>query len=523
MGRSQPTAGRERPLRAVLAFSAMTLLSRLSGFARDVLQAALFGANAATDAFTVAYRVPNFLRRIFAEGSFAMAFVPTLSAMRARGDPAALRSFLDHVAGMLILAVTLVTALGMFAAPWIAAAIAPGTLKDPARHVLTSEMLRIVFPYLWCIALVAFAGGVMNSRGRFALAAFAPVLHNLALIAAMLFLAHLLEVPEKALAYGVLLAGLAQLLLLWPALARAGEMPRPRLALAHPGVREVLSRMGPTVFAASVAQINLIVGTACASLLAVGAQSWLWYADRLLELPLGLFGVALGTVLLPRLAEGHARGRAEDFGATLAWGIHACLLIALPAAAGLAVLAEPLVGAVYQRAAFSLEDARMTAVALSALALGLPGFMLSKVLLPAFYARGDTFRPMRIALATVIGNLALLGLLLPILLRMEAVAPHAGIAAATAVAGSLQALLLLRALRREGMLAGAAWAVSLRPLVASLLMGGALAGALALAPSWTELAGAGRWLLLGTAIAGGGLVYGLALLALGWRPRELLR
>lgn len=284
-------------------------------------------------------------------------------------------------------------------------------------------MLRVVFPYLWFIALVAFAGGVLNSRGRFALAAFAPVLHNLALIAAMLFLARYFEVPEKALAYGVLLAGVAQLLLLWPALAGSGEMPRPRLDPTHPGVREVLRRMGPTVFAASVAQINLIVGTACASLLMVGAQSWLWYADRLLELPLGLFGVALGTVLLPRLAEGHARDRGEDFRDSLSWGIRTCLLIALPAAVGLALLAEPLVGAIYQRAAFSVYDARMTAAALSLLAWGLPGFMLAKILLSAFYARGETRQPMRIALATVAVNLLLLGVLLPLMLWLEDAAP----------------------------------------------------------------------------------------------------
>lgn len=501
----------------------MTLLSRLSGFARDVLQAALFGANAATDAFTIAYRVPNFLRRIFAEGSFAMAFVPTLAAVRARGDRAELRSFLDHVAGMLILAVSLVTVLGILAAPWIVAAIAPGTLADPQRFALTGEMLRLVFPYLWFIALVAFAGGVLNSRGRFALAAFAPVLHNLALIAAMLFLARYFEVPEKALAYGVLLAGLAQLLLLWPALARSGEMPRPRLDPSHPGVREVLRRMGPTVFAASVAQINLIVGTACASLLMVGAQSWLWYADRLLELPLGLFGVALGTVLLPRLAEGHARNRGEDFRDSLSWGIRTCLLIALPAAVGLALLAEPLVGAIYQRAAFSVYDARMTAAALSALAGGLPGFMLAKILLSAFYARGETRQPMRIALATVAVNLLLLGVSLPLMLWLEDAAPHAAIAGATAVAGNAQALFLLRALRREALLPAKEGRAGWRPLLASAAMSVALAWILGVLPSWTVLGTAGRWALIGAAIAAGAAVYAAALLLLGWRPRELLR
>ncbi|MDW8479885.1 MAG: murein biosynthesis integral membrane protein MurJ [Xanthomonadales bacterium] len=513
-----------RLLRSTVAFSAMTLLSRLAGFARDVLQAALFGANAATDAFTVAYRVPNFLRRIFAEGSFAMAFVPAFAARRARGDRAALRDFLDHVAGALIAGVVAATLAGILLAPGIVALIAPGTLADPERFALTVEMLRLVFPYLALIALVALAGGVLNSHGRFALPAFAPVLHNLALIAAMLLLAERLAVPAKALAWGVLLAGLLQLLLLWPALRPLGLLPRPRLALGHPGLREVLSRMGPTVFAASVAQLNLIAGTACASLLAVGAQSWLWYADRLLELPLGLFGVALGTVMLPRLAEGHATARGEDFRATLLWGIRGCLLLALPAAAGLFVLAEPLVTAVYQRAAFGPEDARMTAAALAALALGLPGFMLSKVLLPAFYARGDTRRPMRTAVATVLANLLLLALLVPLLLLGGSAAPHAGIAAATAGAGTLQAALLWRALARQGLIdPRSARQALLRPAAAALLMALALELALAFLPPAGALGEAGRWLLVGTLVAGGALLYALALLALGWRPRELAR
>jgi putative peptidoglycan lipid II flippase len=501
----------------------MTLLSRLAGFARDVLQAALFGAGAATDAFTIAYRVPNYLRRIFAEGSFAMAFVPVFSELRQRGDARALKDFLDHVSGALCAVVLVVTALGMLAAPLIVTLIAPGTLADPAKFDLTSEMLRIVFPYLFFIALTALAGGVLNSLQRFALPAATPVLHNLAVIAAMLMLSGHLDVPAKSLAWGVLAAGVAQFALLWPSLARHGLLPRLRLDLRHPEVRRVGRLMLPTLFSSSVAQVNLIVGTVFASLLAVGSQTWLWYSDRLVEFPLGLFGVAIGTVILPHLSRRFTATDAVGFSSGLDWGLRIVLLVGLPAALGLMLLAEPLVMTVFQRGAFDFNDTRMTALALMAMSLGVPGFMLSKVLAPAFFARQDTRTPMRVALITVAVNVGLTVALVTPLWLQDIPGAHVGIALATALAGLLNPWLLWRALRRQNLFAPSdGWrrfAVQLglacAALAASVLL---LRHSL---PDWSTLGELERWggtLLL---VVSGALAYGFALLLTGLRPRDL--
>src|SRR5690606_17078830 len=306
---------------STLVFSGLTFLSRLSGYARDMVQSHVFGASGLTDAFVVAYRIPNFLRRIFAEGAFAQAFVPVFSAARERGDRQALKALLDRVAGTLCAAVLVVTGIGVLCAPWLVNVFAPGYAGDALRHAAAGDMLRITFPYLFFISLVALSGGVLNSFNRFAIPALTPILHNLAVIAAALWLAPLLEVPVYALAWGVFAAGALQLLVQIPALARLGLLPRPRPGLRDPGVRRILRLMGPAVLSASVSQVNLLVGTAFASLLAAGSQTWLYLADRLLEFPIGMFGVALGTVLLPTLSRRHAAEDAEGFAQGIDWGV----------------------------------------------------------------------------------------------------------------------------------------------------------------------------------------------------------
>jgi putative peptidoglycan lipid II flippase len=512
-------------LRSSAAFSAMTFLSRIAGFVRDMLQAALFGASVGTDAFTVAYRIPNYLRRIFAEGSFAMAFVPVLSELKQKGDTAALKDFIDHVAGALCAIVLLVTGLGMLAAPWIPAIVAPGTLADPLKFALTGEMLRIVFPYLFFIALTAFAGGVLNTLQRFALPAFTPVLHNLAVIAAMLLLAGQFEVPEKALAWGVLAAGFAQFALLWPSLARHGLLPRLRLDFRHAGVRRVGKLMLPTLFSSSVAQFNLIVGTMFASLLATGSQTWLWYSDRLVEFPLGLFGVAIGTVILPHLARRFADKDSAGFSGSLDWGLRIVLLIGVPAGLGLFLLAEPIVVTAFGRGAFAAnpDNAWMTALSLMAMSIGIPAFMLTKVLAPAFYARQDTVTPMRAAIATVITNILLIVLLVTPLWLNQVPGAHAGIAFATAVAGIINALLLWRALRRQGLYAPQpGWSGYLvRMLAAAAVMAVVVVWLRQSIGDWQRLAEFERWLATLAVIAAGALAYGGTLLAGGVRPRHL--
>jgi len=510
-------------LRSTAVFSAMTLLSRIAGFVRDMVQANLFGAGGVVDAFAVAYRIPNYLRRIFAEGSFASAFVPVLSELRQRNDPAVLKDFLDHVAGALCATVLVVSGLGMLAAPLVVAIIAPGSLDNPEKFELTAHLLRIVFPYLALVSMTALAGAVLNSFQRFALPAVTPVLHNLAVIAAMLWLSPLLAVPITALAWGVLAAGVIQLMLLWPAMGRLGLRPRLRLKLNHPGVRRVGTLMLPTLFSSSVAQLNLIVGTMFASLLVDGSQSWLYYSDRLVEFPLGLFGVALATVILPHLARRSADGDAVGYADALDWGLRTVLLLAVPAALGLALLAEPLSITMFERGEFVAADSRMTALSLVAMSLGIPGFMASKVLLSAFYARQDTRTPMRAAVKTVLINVALTAALVTPLWLGAVPGAHAGIALATGLAGLANAWLLWSSLRRDSdFTLSSGWG---RHLLRIGFAAAALAAAVLLANhligDWRAWSGSMRWALLLAAVAAGAAAYGLALLASGWRPREL--
>ena len=511
-------------LRSSAVFSAMTLLSRIAGFARDALQSRIFGSSAAMDAFVIAYRIPNYLRRIFAEGSMQMAFVPVLNEIRERGDKAALKDFVDHMAGALFSVVFVVAGIGMLAAPLIAAVFAPGAVDEPGKFELIEQMLRITFPYLIFISMMALAASVLNSFGKFALPAVTPVLHNLTVIAAMLWLAPRFDVPAKALAWGVLAAGILQLLVLWPSLGKLGLRPTLKPGFGNPDVKRVAKLMLPTLFSSSVAQLNLLVGTIFASLLATGSQTWLYLSDRLVEFPLGLFGVAIGTVILPHLSRRHAATDAEGYGAALDWGLRLALLAGVPAALGLLLLAEPLTAVVYQGGKFTGHDTRMAAISLSAMSLGIPAFMLSKVLSPAFYARQDTRTPMRAAILTVIANVVLtIAMTTP--LRLNKVpGAHGGIALATGLAGIFNAWLLWRYLKRAGLLRpqpgwGRYW---LRLGVACAVMTAVVLGLRLYIGDWTTMPSLlHRALLLLAVVAAGGIAYVLALLAMGMRPRDL--
>lgn len=522
-GRPSP-ARQAGMLRSTAVFSAMTLLSRIAGFVRDALQASLFGAGPAVSAFVVAYRIPNYLRRIFAEGSFSSAFVPVLSELKQRGDEAALQDFLDHVAGALLAVVVVVTGLGMLLAPWIARLFLLFADESKAGMVdLTADMLRITFPYLTFISMTALSGAVLNSFRQFGLPALTPVLHNLGVIAAMLLLGGVLDVPAKALAWGVLGAGVLQLLLLWPAMGRLGLRPRLRFNLRHAGVRRVFTLMLPTIFSSSVSQVNLLVGTVFASLLVVEAQSWLYYSDRLTELPLGLFGVAIGTVILPQLSRHFADADVAGYSRSLDWGLRMVLLVGMPAALGLALLAEPLTAALFYRGEFTIEDTRMVGYSLTAMSVGIPAFMLSKVLLPAFYSRQDTRTPMRAALLTVIANVLLTVAIVTPLWLQGIKAAHTGIAAATALAGVLNAALLWRYLRRQGLYnAAPGWSrwmlriiLGLAAMAATVLTIRGWVGEWALLPSLL------RWLWLLAAVGAGAGAYALVLALAGLRPRHL--
>lgn len=512
-------------LRSSAVFSAMTLLSRIAGFVRDMLQGMLFGTGGAMSAFIVAYRIPNFLRRVFAEGSMAMAFVPVLNEIKQRGDKAALKDFIDNMAGALCAVVLVVAAAGVLLAPLVAGLFTPGWAVDqPEKFAQASAMLRVTFPYLTFISMMALAASILNSFGKFGLPAFTPVLHNLTMIAAMFWLAPRFDIPPMGLAWGVLIAGFLQLVLLWPALGRLGLRPRLRMGFRHPEVRKVGKLMLPTLFSSSVAQVNLLVGTAFASLLVDGSQDWLYYSDRLIEFPLGLFGVALGTVILPHLSRRHADADASGYSASLDWGMRTALLVGVPAGLGLMLLAEPLTATIYNYGKFTDHDTRMSAISLTVMAVGIPGFMLSKVLAPAFYARQDTKTPMRAAIWTVALNVLLTVAITWPLWHNKVAGAHAGIAAASGVAGLFNAWLLWIYLRRAGLhQPQPGWGrYLLRMLVASLTM---IAAVLAVRMWVGDWAAIDSWRLrvvwLLVAVGAGAIAYGLAQLALGLRPRHL--
>ena len=510
-------------LRSTAIFTSMTFLSRIAGFARDWLQASLFGTNAAVSAFVVAYRIPNYLRRIFAEGSFSSAFVPVLSELKEKGDEKALQDFLDHIAGALLAVVLLVTALGMLLSPWIARLFLIFADENSATVALTADMLRITFPYLMFISMTALAGSVLNSYRHFGLPAFTPVLHNLSLIGAMLLLARYFEIEEFSLAWGVFIAGVLQMLLLWPAMARHAKTPHFKFSLKHEGVKRVAKLMLPTIFSSSVSQINLLVGTMFASLLVVQAQSWLYYSDRLVELPLGLFGVAIGTVILPHLSSRHSANDAAGFSHSIDWGLRLVMLVGLPAALGLILLAEPMTATLFFHGEFTLLDTRMVAASMVAMGIGIPAFMMSKILLPAFYSRHDTKTPMRAAVYTVIVNVVLTVALVIPLWKMQYPAAHAGIALATALAGIFNTAMLWRYLMRLGVYQPEkGW----RKLLLQIILGLVLMTAAVLAirhfvGNWSQYVWWSRVLLLLGAVAAGAVAYGLALVATGLRPRHL--
>ncbi len=525
-------------LRSLFSFGSMTLVSRLLGLVRDMVIARWFGATAATDAFVAAFKIPNFLRRLFAEGSFSLAFVPVLSACRERGNPAELKSLIDAVTGVLLCVLLIITAVGVLAAPWIISLFAPGFRADPAQFQLAVDMLRVTFPYLMLIALTALAGGILNTFGRFALPALTPALLNISMIVAAIAFSTHFDQPIKALAWGVMIAGILQLGFLLPALARLGLLPRPRPDFSHPGVRRILRLMLPTLFGSSVAQINLLLDVLIASLLFTGSISWLYYADRMMEFPLGLFGVALSTVILPTLSGLHAGGQVERFRQTLDWALLLGLVIGVPSAVGLAVLAEPVILGLFQYGAFSVEGARMAAWALMAYCLGLPAFIGVKILAPGYFSRQDTATPVRIAIIALVANM-LLNIAFVLLLTawltggdlssglLAALAAHPGVhvglALASASSAWLNAILLWRGLRPLGLAPRLPLAQIARVLVASLLMGLLVVWMM---PSGDQLAAAGPRFRLGWlagAVAAGALAYALVLLLSGLRPRTLMR
>lgn len=501
----------------------MTLLSRITGLARDIAFSAWFGAGPVIDAFTVAFKIPNLLRRLFAEGAFAQAFVPVISEYRTHASDAETRDLVAHVAGALGIALFAITAVGVVAAPVLVLVFAPGFTGDDGRFGLAADMLRLTFPYILFVSLTALAGSVLNAHRRFAMAAFTPVLLNVVMIAFAGLVAPRLERPELGLAAGVFAAGVVQLAFQLPFLRRLGLLPRPRFKRAHEGVRKIARLMAPALFGSSVAQISILLDTLIASFLLAGSISWLYYSDRLVEFPLGVFGIALATVILPRLSEQHAMQSAERFSATLDWALKLVLVIGVPAALGLALLAEPLLATLFLRGEFTARDVEMAAASLRAYAPGLVGFILVKVLAPGYFSRQDTRTPVRVGFKALGLGMALSIVFVLLLLETGWAPAHAGIAAATACSALANAALLLRGLKAQGVYrAGPGWtALAWRVALPSGVMALALLAALDALGDWVAMGTALRIAALAALVAGGAAVYFAACYLVGMRMREL--
>ena len=495
----------------------MTFISRILGLVRDVVIARFFGTTLAADAFFIAFKIPNLFRRLFAEGAFSAAFVPVLTEQKETTDEAAVAGLIDATFGTLALVLLVVVALGVLAAPVVITVFAPGFLQQADKLDLATALLRITFPYLLFVSLTALLSGVLNTYGRFAVPAFTPALLNVSLIACAIVLAPRMAEPVTALAMGVFVGGVAQLVLQYLAVARLGFLPRPRVGFAQAGVRRIMRLMVPAIFGASVAQINLMLDTLIASFLQTGSISWLWYSDRLMEFPLGVFGIALATVILPSLSRSFARDDARSFSTTLDWALRWVFLISLPAAVGLAVLARPMLSTIFQYQVFSEHDVIMAARSLVAYGSGLMGFVFIKVLAPGFFARQDTRTPVKIGVIAMVVNMVLnLALVLPL--------AHAGLALATALSAYVNAALLLRVLLNEGIYRPApGWGGYLaRVGISSAVMAGVLVTGVQTIDVWSAWDAWTRALHLALWVVAGAVVYFAVLGLLGLRVRDMV-
>jgi putative peptidoglycan lipid II flippase len=502
-------------LRVLATVSGMTFISRVLGFVRDAIIARVFGAGLMTDAFFVAFKIPNLLRRLFAEGAFSQAFVPILAEYKNRLGADATRGLIDRVSAVLTLALVVVTAIGVAAAPLLIYVIAPGFSADPQKHELTVDLLRITFPYILLISLTALAAGVLNTYSRFSVPAFTPALLNISFIVFALWLAPYFDPPVAALAWAVFIGGVLQLAFQVPQLARLKLLPRFRLDFRDEGVRRVLRQMAPAVFGVSVAQLSLVINNIFASFLVTGSVSWLYYADRLMEFPMGLLGAALGTILLPSLSKHHATQSAESYSRLLDWGLRMTMLLAVPAAVALALLAVPLVSTLFQYGAFSGDDTLATRSAVVAYSVGLVPLILVKVLAPGFYGRQNIRTPVKIAVASLVAT-QLFNLLLVGPLR------HAGLALAISLGACVNAGLLFVLLRRNGIYsARPGWtSFMLKLALAVIVMGAVLWFGTGATDGWLRASGSERMLHLSGLVAAGAASYFAVLWAVGFRPSQ---
>lgn len=513
----------KRLLKSGLVVSTMTLLSRVLGLVRDVVVANLMGAGASADVFFFANKIPNFLRRLFAEGAFSQAFVPVLTEYQAGGDEEKTRQLIARVSGTLGVLVTVVTLLGIIGSGAVAALFGAGWFIDwlndgPAapKFELASLLLKITFPYLWFITFVALSGAILNTLGKFAVSSFTPVFLNVMIIGSALLISPRLAQPEIGLAIGVFLGGLVQFLFQLPFLIQAGVLVKPQWGWHDPGVVKIRTLMIPALFGVSVSQINLLFDTFIASFLQTGSISWLYYSDRLLEFPLGLFGIAIATVILPTLSRKHVDAHGEAFSATMDWGVRMVLLLGLPAMLGLMVLAKPMLMVLFMRGEFTSHDVQQASYSLLAYASGLLNFMLIKVLAPGYYSRQDTKTPVRYGIIAMASNMVFNAI-------FAYFYGYVGLAIATALSALLNMLLLYRGLHLAGVyrLSGQTVAFVVKLMVAASAMVAAIMALLQEMAVWLSWSLTDRAMMLAMLIGVGGLVYLLCALLLGIRPRHL--
>ncbi|MFZ1851662.1 MAG: murein biosynthesis integral membrane protein MurJ [Nitrosomonas sp.] len=505
-------------VKALAAVSSMTFISRILGFIRDMIIARIFGAGIATDAFFVAFRIPNLLRRLFAEGAFSQAFVPILAEYKNTRTTEETRDLIDHISTLLTITLFVVTLIGVVASPWIIYASAPGFLENPEKFALTVDLLRITFPYILFISLVALAGGILNTYGKFNVPAITPAFLNLSFIACALWLTPYMQPPVLALAWAVFIGGILQLAFQVPFLIRLERLPRIRFNVKESGAWRVIKLMGPAVFGVSVSQISLLINTIFASLLVTGSVSWLYYADRLMEFPAGLLGVALGTILLPSLARHYSNNSNEEYSRLLDWGLRMTMILTLPAALALGLLSTPLIATLFHHGAFTDHDVWMTREALIAYSIGLIGLILVKVLAPGFYARQNIKTPVKIAIITLIATQ---------LMNLAFIFPfqHAGLALAIGLGACLNAGLLYYQLRKQNIYQPqAGWLVFfLKISVALIVMGGVLWFAVGDHASWLIGSTLERVAKLSWIVCLGAVSYFSALWILGFRLKDFAK
>ncbi len=502
-------------LKSLATISSLTLVSRILAFVRDVLIARIFGAGMATDAFFVAFKLPNLLRRLFAEGAFSQAFVPIFGEYRNRRGHEETQLLVDHVTTMLAIILFVVTLIGIVAAPVIVYISAPGFAKDAAKFDLTVQLLRITSPYIFFISLVAVAAGILNTYNKFWVPAFAPILLNICFISAALWLAPYFDPPILALAWAVFVAGFVQLAFQVPFLKKIGMLPSIRFNWSDLGMRRVIRQMGPAVFGVSIGQISMLINTIFASFLVAGSVSWLYYADRLMEFPSGILGVALGAILLPSLSKCHADNNTAEYSKLLDWGLRLTVMLTLPAALALGMIAVPLLATFFQRGAFDAHDVLMTSYALVGYSVGLIGMILVKILAPGFYAKQDIRTPVKIGIVTLIATQAMNALFIGWI-------QHAGLALSIGLGACLNSAILFHYLRKRGIYQPEpGWAkFFIKIAIAMLALAVTLWFGMGSEQSWLTGSGWSRILRLSALVAEGVVIYFAVLAALGFRPRD---